>query len=119
MGLQLLSRGRLVPTLSPRSVDAWRVGPLDTADEEILDRMAAALPAEAYAASVTGVPPFLLTEPRYLVGAFLDALADVYPRTPAAEGLGGRAGSPRAASTFCRSCASGPTAPRRWLRGCG
>ncbi|MDB5066737.1 MAG: ATP-dependent helicase, partial [Chloroflexi bacterium] len=42
--LGLVARGRLLPTISPGGFDAWRVGPLDPADEEWLARLAAALP---------------------------------------------------------------------------
>ncbi|MGW5679761.1 hypothetical protein ACWEV4_32575 [Streptomyces sp. NPDC003860] len=87
-GLHLIARGRLAPSLTPSGIDAWTTGPLDPADEEILDQLAAALPAEAHAAPV-GNDPGLLCEPRHLITAFLDALADAYPRTPAAGALGG------------------------------
>ncbi|HEY0410383.1 MAG TPA: DUF2399 domain-containing protein [Candidatus Dormibacteraeota bacterium] len=55
--LGLVARGRLLPAISPGGFDAWRVGPLDPADEEWLARLAAALPLQAHALPIEGSRP--------------------------------------------------------------
>ena len=40
--VQLVARGRLLPSASPSGVDAWRVGPLDAADDRLLRELGAA-----------------------------------------------------------------------------
>ncbi|MFF4170414.1 SNF2-related protein [Streptomyces sp. NPDC001744] len=82
--LHLTARGRLLPGLTADDLDAWRAGPLDADDIAHLRAVAAALPAEAYAVPVPGRGPLRLPDPEALVRAFLDAVADVLPRTPAA-----------------------------------
>ncbi|WP_330334969.1 DEAD/DEAH box helicase [Streptomyces sp. NBC_00536] len=88
--LALAARGRLLPGLTPDGFDAWRVGPLDTEDIAYLRAVAAALPYEGYAAPLPGRRPLSLPEPEALVRAFLDAVADTLPRTPAAPVAAGR-----------------------------
>ncbi|WP_344320063.1 SNF2-related protein [Streptomyces macrosporus] len=89
LALHLAARGRLLPGLSPRDHDAWRSGPLDPADLDRLRDLAAAMPPYAHAvplpreASEAEEPR--LPAPERLLRAFLDAVADVLPRTPAAE----------------------------------
>ncbi|MFF5636664.1 DEAD/DEAH box helicase [Streptomyces sp. NPDC012825] len=82
--LHLAARGRLLPGLTADDLDAWRAGPLDADDIAHLRAVAAALPAEAYAVPVPGRGPLRLSDPEVLVRAFLDAVADTLPRTPAA-----------------------------------
>ncbi|MCX5390043.1 DEAD/DEAH box helicase [Streptomyces sp. NBC_00094] len=82
--LQLAARGRLLPGLTADDLDAWRAGPLDADDIAHLRAVAAAMPYEAHAAPVPGRGPLRLPEPEALVRAFLDAVADTLPRTPAA-----------------------------------
>ncbi|MES9808564.1 DEAD/DEAH box helicase [Streptomyces cinereoruber] len=82
--LHLAARGRLLPGLTADDLDAWRAGPLDADDIAHLRAVAAALPVEAYAVPVPGRGPLRLPEPEALVRAFLDAVADTLPRTPAA-----------------------------------
>ncbi|MFF4327634.1 SNF2-related protein [Streptomyces sp. NPDC001591] len=82
--LVLVARGRLLPGLTPEGADAWRVGPLDADDVGYLRAVAAALPYEGYATPLAGRRPLALPEPQALVRAFLDAVADTLPRTPAA-----------------------------------
>lgn len=86
-GLSLLARGRLLPETSPAGFDAWRVGPLDAADRERLDALAAAMPPEARAVSLPGRSPLALPAAEPLLLAFLDAMADALTRTPAARHL--------------------------------
>ncbi|MFE0698630.1 SNF2-related protein [Streptomyces sp. NPDC058872] len=82
--LHLTARGRLLPGLTADDLDAWRAGPLDAEDIAHVRAVAAALPHEAYAVPAPGGGPLRLPEPEALVRAFLDAVADVLPRTPAA-----------------------------------
>ncbi|WP_432074698.1 DEAD/DEAH box helicase [Streptomyces wuyuanensis] len=89
--LQLVARGRLLPGLTPTDHDAWRAGPLDADDIAQLRAIAAAMPPEAHATPLPGMRPLRLPEPEALVRAFLDAVADSLPRTPAAEHAAGRA----------------------------
>ncbi|MFF5972701.1 DEAD/DEAH box helicase [Streptomyces sp. NPDC012769] len=82
--LHLVARGRLLPGLTADDHDAWRAGPLDADDIAHLRSVAAAMPYEAHATPVPGRGPLRLPEPEAMVRAFLDAVADTLPRTPAA-----------------------------------
>ncbi|MEV5677716.1 DEAD/DEAH box helicase [Streptomyces sp. NPDC052164] len=82
--LNLVARGRLLPGLTADDHDAWRAGPRDAEDVAHLRAVAAAMPPEGYAVPVDDVAPLRLTDPEFLIGAFLDAVADTLPRTPAA-----------------------------------
>ncbi|GGS95316.1 MULTISPECIES: DEAD/DEAH box helicase [Streptomyces] len=82
--LALVTRGRLLPGLTADDTDAWRAGPLAAEDVAALRAVAAALPAEGHAVPLPGRRPVSLPEPEALVRAFLDAVADCLPRTPAA-----------------------------------
>ncbi|WP_373465826.1 DEAD/DEAH box helicase [Streptomyces sp. V3I8] len=97
--LRLVARGRLLPGLTPEGYDAWRAGPLDPDDIAHLRAIAAALPYEGHAVPLPGRGPLRLPEPEALVRAFLDAVADTLPRTPAAPYA---AGKPFAASAPTR-----------------
>jgi superfamily II DNA or RNA helicase len=89
LALHFLARGLLLPGLSPGDHDAWRVGPLSARDTELVRELAAAMPPEAHAVplAVQGQPR--LPNPERLLRAFLDAVADVLPRSPAAEAVTG------------------------------
>ncbi|MGW6562170.1 SNF2-related protein [Streptomyces hydrogenans] len=87
--LHLVARGRLLPGLTADDLDAWRAGPLDAEDIAHLRAVAAAMPYEAHAVPVAGSGPLGLPDPEALVRAFLDAVADTLPRTPAAVHAGG------------------------------
>ncbi|MGW5421238.1 DEAD/DEAH box helicase [Streptomyces sp. NPDC003943] len=85
--LDLVSRGLILPGLTPHDHDAWRVGPLGPEDLAALRDLAASMPPSAHAVPLPepdedGGP--LLPEPEELLRAFADAVADVLPRTPAA-----------------------------------
>ncbi|MFD7962618.1 DEAD/DEAH box helicase [Streptomyces zaomyceticus] len=82
--LHLAARGRMLPGLTSDDLDAWRAGPLDADDIAHLRAVAAALPYEAHAVPVPGRGALRLPDPEALVRAFLDAVADTLPRTPAA-----------------------------------
>ncbi|MCH0539225.1 DEAD/DEAH box helicase [Streptomyces sp. MUM 203J] len=86
LGLHLVARGRLLPGLSAAGYDAWRAGPLGREDREQLSRLAASMPPTAHAVPVGSAPDGipLLPDPEAHLRAFLDSVADVLPRTPAA-----------------------------------
>ncbi|MFE7172699.1 DEAD/DEAH box helicase [Streptomyces sp. NPDC057616] len=99
LALQFVARGLLLPGLSPGEHDAWRVGPLSLEDIDRVRRLAASMPPQAHAVPVetravamgtNAVPgtgraePPRLPEPERLLRAFLDAVADCLPRSPAA-----------------------------------
>ncbi|WP_406308285.1 DEAD/DEAH box helicase [Streptomyces griseoaurantiacus] len=94
--LRLLARGRLLPGLTAEGYDAWRAGPLERDDVAHLRAIAAALPHEGHAVPLPGRGPLRLPEPEALVRAFLDAVADSLPRTPAAAHVSGRPFAARA-----------------------
>ncbi|MFB8116504.1 DEAD/DEAH box helicase [Streptomyces sp. NPDC055962] len=94
--LTLVARGRLLPGLTAGDHDAWRAGPRDAEDMAHLRAVAAAMPFEGYAVPLDGTP-LRVPEPRALIGAFLDAVADTLPRTPAAaHALGAPFAAPEA-----------------------
>ncbi|MFE4830106.1 DEAD/DEAH box helicase [Streptomyces sp. NPDC056672] len=95
--LQLAARGRLLPGLTASDHDAWRAGPLDADDIAQLRAIAAAMPPEAHAVPLPGPGPLRLPDPEALVRAFLDAVADSLPRTPAAAFAAGAPFAARAA----------------------
>ncbi|MFS8201145.1 SNF2-related protein [Streptomyces sp. CWNU-52B] len=88
--LRLVARGRLLPGLTPDGFDAWRAGPLDPDDIAHLRAVSAALPYEGHAVPLPGRGPLRLPDPHALTRAFLDAVADALPRTPAAPYAAGR-----------------------------
>ncbi|KUO15709.1 DEAD/DEAH box helicase [Streptomyces dysideae] len=88
--LRLAARGRLLPGLTATGHDAWRAGPLDPDDIAHLRAVAAALPYEGHAVPLPGPGPLRLPEPEALMRAFLDAVADTLPRTPAAPYTSGK-----------------------------
>ncbi|MER7053314.1 DEAD/DEAH box helicase [Streptomyces sp. NPDC000351] len=83
--LRLVARGLLLPGLSAADHDAWRTGPLGTEETERIRHLAAVMPPEAHAVPVNDAEPLRLPDPERLVRAFLDAVADTLPRSPAAE----------------------------------
>ncbi len=99
LALRLTARGRLLPGLTADDQDAWRAGPLDPEDLAQLRAVAAALPYEGHATPLTGSgtgvatgtvrKPLQLPQPEALMRAFLDAVADTLPRTPAAAHASG------------------------------
>ncbi|MFF0511646.1 DEAD/DEAH box helicase [Streptomyces sp. NPDC004250] len=82
--LHLVARGLLLPGLSTTDHDAWRAGPLGAEETERVRHLAAAMPPEAHAVPVDDTDPPRLHDPERLVRAFLDAVADTLPRSPAA-----------------------------------
>ncbi|MFC9959155.1 DEAD/DEAH box helicase [Streptomyces nigra] len=84
LALHVVARGQLLPGLSAEDHDAWRAGPLHPEDIERIRLLAAAMPPEAHALPLPGEEPLRLPDPERLVRAFLDAVADTLPRSPAA-----------------------------------
>jgi superfamily II DNA or RNA helicase len=88
LALHLVARGRLLPGVSPAGFDAWRVGPLDADDAARLRDLAAAMPPTARAVvdsgAAPGAGPSELRPAAPVLRAFLDAVADTLPRSPAA-----------------------------------
>ncbi|WP_240653617.1 SNF2-related protein [Streptomyces sp. AcE210] len=85
LALQFAARGLLLPGLTATDHDAWRAGPLRTEDLERVGELAAAMPPEAHATPLDGPGPLRLPAPEALLRAFLDAVADTLPRSPAAS----------------------------------
>ncbi|GGY70453.1 helicase [Streptomyces omiyaensis] len=94
LALDFTARGLLLPGVTAEGHDAWRAGPLGPEELDRLRTLAASMPPTAHAAPLDagtgtdgngdaeGDP--LLPEPEALLRAFLDAVADSLPRTPAA-----------------------------------
>ncbi|WP_410615153.1 DEAD/DEAH box helicase [Amycolatopsis sp. lyj-109] len=74
--VRLVAAGRLLPGVTAAGHDAWRAGPLEPAEAAWLRDLAAAMPPDDRA-------------PGPLLRAFLDAVADTLPRTPAAAKAAG------------------------------
>ncbi|MFE6889297.1 DEAD/DEAH box helicase [Streptomyces sp. NPDC057694] len=91
LALQFAARGLLLPGLSAEDHDAWRFGPLGAKDVERVRELAAALPPQAHAVPLDGYEPPRLHAPERLLRAFLDAVADTLPRSPAAPAAAGSA----------------------------
>ncbi|MFI5863667.1 DEAD/DEAH box helicase [Streptomyces sp. NPDC051546] len=95
LALRLVARGLLLPGLSPAGYDAWRLGPLDAAALEEVRELAAAMPPGAHCVPVAADgdrdpdAPTRLPAPEALLRAFLDAVADTLPRSPAAPAAAG------------------------------
>jgi hypothetical protein len=83
--LELVARGNLAPGLDAEGSGAWRIAGIDGADADWLRRLAAAMPATAFAATADGRLP----DPYRLLRAFLDAAADAWTRSPAVTALAG------------------------------
>ncbi|MHA6618249.1 DEAD/DEAH box helicase [Pseudonocardia sp. DLS-67] len=88
-GVHLVARGRILPGVSPAGFDAWRAGPLDAEDADRLHALAAAMPPTARSVPGPGTEPPELPAAAPLVRAFLDAVADVLPRSPDAVAVAG------------------------------
>lgn len=87
LAIDLVARGRILPSISPSGLDTWRVGPLDPADSERRRALADALPPQAHALVIGSATPMQVWDPTALVDVFFDAVADALPRTAAAPRL--------------------------------
>ena len=82
--------------------------------------LAAAMPPEAHAVPLRRRRPLRLPDPERLLRAFLDAVADTLPRSPAAPLAAGGPASRRASRSTCPSSAPGPRrSPPAMTRACG
>lgn len=111
LGLQLVARGLRLPGLSAANHGAWWARPLSASDAERVRELAAAMPPDAHAVPLErleSTEPPRLPDPERLLRAFLDAVADAPPSSPAASlAVGGpptRCGN----RTTCRGGARGP-----------
>ncbi|MEU8788216.1 DEAD/DEAH box helicase [Streptomyces sp. NPDC048643] len=106
LALQFVARGLLLPGVTADDHDSWRAGPLGARDLERVRELAASMPPEAHAVPLRAlgrvvdehpesvdtpgelldgaIAPLRLPDPERLVRAFLDAVADSLPRSPAA-----------------------------------
>ena len=82
--VHLVARGRLLPGVSSAGFDAWRAGPLELEDTDVLHTLATAMPPSARAVPLQDVSPLTLPAAEPLLRAFLDAVADTMPRTAGA-----------------------------------
>ncbi|MEV6380485.1 DEAD/DEAH box helicase [Streptomyces sp. NPDC051773] len=85
LALRFAARGLLLPGVTAGGQDAWRAGPLRAEDLDRVRELAAAMPPEAHALPVDDGEPLRLPEPERLLRAFLDAVVDSLPRSPAAS----------------------------------
>ncbi len=79
IAVELVSRGRLLPGITPAGEDAWRLGPLDPEDLVLRGQLSSALPPEAHARLV-GLRPLRVASPDRAVADLSDAVADLLPR---------------------------------------
>ncbi|MFF7813131.1 SNF2-related protein [Streptomyces sp. NPDC007945] len=93
LALDLVARGLLLPGVTAAGHDAWRAGPLGPEELDRMRTLAASMPPTAHATPLAPAgtaeeteetEDWLLPEPEELLRAFLDAVADALPRTPAA-----------------------------------
>jgi superfamily II DNA or RNA helicase len=93
--VDLVARGRIRPVLTATGGAGWAVGPLDLADRQRLDELAASLPSEAFAVVTGGPGPVRVQAAEMAMQEFVDTVADGLVRTAAAglEG-GGPFGNP-------------------------
>ncbi|MFF8264423.1 DEAD/DEAH box helicase [Streptomyces virginiae] len=89
LGLRFAAHGKLLPGLSPAGHDAWRIGPLEPADLDEVRALAAAMPPGARCLPLNPEWPPRLPAAEPLLRAFLDAVADSLPRSPAAPAAAG------------------------------
>ncbi|MFF9815653.1 SNF2-related protein [Streptomyces sp. NPDC014006] len=87
LALHFAARGLFLPGLSATDHDAWRSGPHTAQDLEGIRRLAASMPPEAHAVPLGSARPLRLPDPEGLLRAFLDAVADTLPRSPAAASV--------------------------------
>lgn len=97
--LHLVAGGRVVPAVSAAGFDAWRAVPPEAYARPAVRELAAAMPVMARAVPVQpasgpepGADAVILADGTELIRGFLDAVADVMLRTPAAAtAVGGSA----------------------------
>jgi superfamily II DNA or RNA helicase len=115
LGVDLVARGRLHPAVTDDWLDTWRAGPLDPADERLLDALADAFPARAHAVPVPGRRPLALPAPGPLIRACWDAVADTLPRTGPTGPRTSPAGRPRGVRPWAGPAPTPVPAAVDWL----
>lgn len=98
--LAMMASGLLRPSATPAGTDSWQLGPLGPQHKQHLAELAAALPPEAHShqsepsadasssdgTKATGViPPIEIPSAPSTLSAFVDAIADRFVRTSAAQ----------------------------------
>ncbi|WP_436794274.1 DEAD/DEAH box helicase [Actinospongicola halichondriae] len=106
LALDLISRGRLLPSAAANGADTWRIGPLDVDDRTRLTQLADALPAAVHALP-TDVPGRMLS-PHVATTTYLDAVADAFVRTSSAAAMSG-------SDAFAAQSTTDVTAVESWL----
>ncbi|HKY16751.1 MAG TPA: DEAD/DEAH box helicase [Microthrixaceae bacterium] len=87
VALDLVARGRIHAAAAPDEVACWVVGPLDSHDRAVRAALAGWLPPEAHCTPIDDSTTRVVA-PIRAVSALYDAVADLLPRTTAAEVLG-------------------------------
>ncbi|WP_425824926.1 DEAD/DEAH box helicase [Streptomyces fractus] len=87
--LHMVGRGLLLPGLSAQGHDAWRLGPYAEQDAAWVRDLVDAMAPAGYAVALSPEPgagkgPVLIPDPYERVRAYMDAVADLLPRTAAA-----------------------------------
>ena len=72
-GLNLVACGRIMPAVTPSGFDAWRVGPLEAADEALIGELATALPPVAHCLARSARTPIEVASPEHLSARCGDA----------------------------------------------
>ncbi len=106
LALDLVSRGRLLPSAAADGTDTWRIGPLDVDDRTRLTQLADALPPAVHA--VPTDEPGRIVSPHVLTTTYLDAVADAFVRTSSAPAMAG-------SEAFAASTITDVTAVESWL----
>lgn len=106
LALDLISRGRLLPSAAPDGTDTWRIGPLDVDDRTRLNQLADALPPSVHALPVD--EPGRIVSPNATTTAYLDAVADSFVRTSSAPAMSG-------SEAFAAGSVTDVTAVESWL----
>lgn len=91
LALQLISRGRMQPSLTPFGIDTWRLGPIDPADVARQRQLIEATPATAHAVPVGDAEPLRIMSAARAIEGFNNAVVDAFPRTAAAPTVAGHA----------------------------
>ncbi len=106
LALDLISRGRLLPSAATNGNDTWRIGPLDVDDRTRLTQLADGLPPAVHA--LPADEPGRMLSPHVATTAYLDAVADAFVRTSSAAAMSG-------SDAFAARRTTDVTAVESWL----
>ena len=84
--LTFIAEGRVLPWISPKGFDTWRVDPLTPSQRDLVTACAQSLPAEAHC--TPGSRRGTIADAEFTVRAVFDAVADTFLRTAAAHRVG-------------------------------